>query len=389
MPDSDFTLAEKAFGKRADPALVVSYQSYQDALRFLHAALAQSSGIALLQGPSGSGKSTIAAVQRDWSALNSAVALLDGKHLSPRELLQGMLTQFGVENVSQHDDQMLQQLNSYMTGQVRDNRAPVLIIDNIDQTPTSSLRLLDWLSSLDAGSDVALRIVLTGKGRLSDLLQQDSMRYLAQRRPATYSLNPMSAQESMSYLRNRFIAAGGKGSKKVFSAEVCDDLRQKSRGWPGALNTHAIEVMNRMSELYSAHSAPRIVVTRDGETIAVHELTDRKYVIGRTDLADISIDDAYVSKTHAMLQVFANAIVLLDLNSTNGTTVNSQVAIKRVLRNNDIISLGRYRLKLENAPALDADLDKQIKMTDTITLESLEDLRRARAKRQVTALKNR
>lgn len=389
MPDSDFTLAEKAFGKRADPGLVVSYQSYQDALRFLNAALAQSSGIALLQGPSGSGKSTVAAVQRDWSALKSAVALLDGKHLSPRELLQGMLTQFGVENVSQHDDQMLQQLNSYMTSQVRANRAPVLIIDNIDQTPTSSLRLLDWLSSLDAGSDVALRIVLTGKGRLSSLLERDSMRYLAQRRPATYSLNPMSAQESMSYLRTRFIAAGGKGSAKVFSAEVCDDLRQKSRGWPGALNTHAIEVMNRMSELYAAHATPRIVVTRDGETVAVHELTDRKYVIGRTDMADITIDDAYVSKTHAMLQVFANAIVLLDLNSTNGTTVNSQVAIKRVLRNNDIISLGRYRLKLENAPAMDAELDRQIKMTDTIALESLEDLRRARAKRQVTALKNR
>ena len=63
--------------------------------------------------------------------------------------------------------------------------------------------------------------------------------------------------------------------------------------------------------------------------------------------------------------------------------------MKRVLRNNDIISLGRYRLKLENAPAMDVEMDKRIKMTDTVTLESLDDLRRARAKRQVTALKNR
>ena len=147
--------------------------------------------------------------------------------------------------------------------------------------------------------------------------------------------------------------------------------------------------MERMTELYTAHAPPRIIVSRDGETIAVHELTDRKYVIGRTDLADIPIDDPYVSKTHAMLQVYNNAIVLLDLNSTNGTTVNSQVAIKRVLRDSDVISLGRYRLKLENAPAMDAEMDKRIKVTDTITMESLEDLRRARAKRQVTALKNR
>lgn len=389
MMASDFTLAEKAFGKRANRSLVVSYQSYQDAMRFLAAALSQSNGIALLQGPAGSGKSTIARMQRDWSELNAPVALLDGKHLTPRALLQGMLRQFGVENVAQHDDQMLQQLNRHMTIQVKDGHAPVLIIDNVDKASTSALRLLDWLSSLDASSDVALRIVLTGKEKMSALLQNDSMRSLARRRPATYTLNPLSAQETMNYLRTRFIAAGGEGSARIFSAKVCEDLRQKSRGWPGALNEHAIQVMQRMTELYTAHAAPRIIVTRDGTTMDVHELTERKYVIGRTELADISIDDPYVSKTHAMLQVYSNAIVLLDLNSTNGTLVNSQVAVKRVLRDNDIISLGRYRLKLENAPALDADMDARIRVTDTLAVETLEDLRRARAKRQVTALKNR
>ena len=193
----------------------------------------------------------------------------------------------------------------------------------------------------------------------------------------------------MSYLRTRFIAAGGEGAERVFSAEVVEGLRQKSRGWPGALNECAFEVMQRMTELYAAHATPRITVTFDGSTVAVHELTERQYIIGRTELADIAIDDPYVSKTHAMLRVYANAIVLLDLNSTNGTTVNSQVAIKRVLRNNDIISLGRYRLKLENAPEMDAEMDRRIRVTDTVTLGSLEDLRKARAKRQVTALKNR
>jgi type II secretory pathway predicted ATPase ExeA len=389
MPDTDITLADKAFGKRADRALMVSYQSYHDALRFLSTALAQPNGIALLQGPNGSGKSTIARAQRDWSALHASVALLDGAHLRPRDLLKGMLTQFGIDNVSQHDDQMLQQLNSYMTGQARDGQAPVLIVDNVDRASVSTLRLLDWLSSLDAGSDVALRIVLTGKGQLSSFLKQDSMRCLARRRPATYALNPMSAQETMNYLRTRFIAAGGQGSERIFTPKVCEGLREKSRGWPGAMNRCAIEVMDRMSELYSAQATPRIIVTRDGETIDVHELTERKYVIGRTDLADITIDDVYVSKTHAMLQVYSNAIVLLDLNSTNGTTVNSRAAIKRVLRENDIITLGRYRLKLENAPDIDAEMDERIRMTDTITLQNLDDVRRKRAQRTVAALKNR
>jgi len=389
MPDSELSLANKAFGKYADPSLLVSYQSFQDATRFLASALEQKNGIALIQGPAGSGKSTIARSQRDWSALSSAVALLDGTHLTPRALLKGMLTQFGIDSVSEYDEHMLQQLNAYMTDQTRAGIAPVLIIDNIDRASTSALRLLDWLSSLDAGSDVALRIVLTGKEKLSALLQQDSMRSLARRRPATYTLNPLSAQETMIYLRTRFIAAGGEGSERIFPVDTCEALREKSCGWPGALNERAVEVMERMTELYSAHSTPRIVVSRDGHMIDVHELTERNYVIGRTDLADICIDDTYVSKTHAMLQVYSNAIVLLDLNSTNGTTVNSKVAIKRVLRDNDIISLGRFRLKLENAPAIDADMDERIRMSDTITLQNLEDVRRKRAQRHVTALKNR
>jgi pSer/pThr/pTyr-binding forkhead associated (FHA) protein len=88
-----------------------------------------------------------------------------------------------------------------------------------------------------------------------------------------------------------------------------------------------------------------------------------------------------------MVQVYANAIVLLDLNSTNGTTVNSKVVQRTVLRNNDIISLGRFRLKVENAPAISADVDERIKASDTMTLRTLEDVRRSRARRTISALK--
>lgn len=388
MPIQQSSLASKAFGKYADPSLIVAYQSHQDAMRFLASALAQNNGTAMLQGPAGSGKTTIAKAQRDWSKMNAAVAMLDGTKLTPRGLMHGMLSQFGIESVSQHDEHLLQQLNSYMTQQTRESHAPVLIIDNADRAATSTLRLLDWLSSLDAGSDVALRIVLTGKTAMAELLQQDSMRCLARRRPATYALNPLSAQETMIYLRTRLIAAGSEHSEKVFPADVCTSLREKSRGWPGALNTLATSAMERMTELYSAKPIPRIVVTHDGVTVADHELTERKYIIGRTDLADINIDDSYVSKTHAMLQVYSNAIVLLDLNSTNGTTVNSKVVHKTILRSNDIIALGRYRLKLENAPAVDAVMDERIKSSDTLTMQSLEDFRRIRARRQLVALKN-
>jgi len=387
MQVSGSSLSSKAFGELADSALIVAYQSHQDALRFLSSALGHANGVAFLQGPTGSGKTTIIKEQHDWSS--GAAALVDGGHLTPRRLIIDMLSQFGVQTVpQQHDELLLQLVNKFATEQTRSAESPVLFIDNADRATPSALRLINWLAALEAHGQYALRIVLTGKERLSLLLPNNSMRSLARRHPAAYSLNPLTEQETMIYLRTRLIAAGGERSEKVFTNDVCDKLFELSRGWPGALNEYALEVMDRITELESARPIPRVIVTRDGETIAEYELTERQYVIGRTDTSDIVIEDRYVSKMHAMLRVYANAVVLLDLNSTNGTTVNSTVVPRAVLRNNDIVVLGRHRLKIENVPAISAKMDERIKASDTVTMQHLDDVRRSRARRTITALKH-
>ncbi len=388
MQAHDSSLVSQAFGEHTDAGLIVAYQSHQDALRFLSSALDQANGLALLQGPTGSGKSTVIKEQLAWSSRDAAVALVEGIHLRPRRLLVDMLSQFGVQAASEYDEQLLHKLNNFLTEQTRFARPPVLVIDNADRMTSSAQRLLNWLAALETRGNFALRIILTGKEELSALPRQDSMRNLARRHPATYSLNPLTEQETLIYLRTRLIAAGGEHSEKVFPMDVCERLHELSFGWPGALNERAIDAMDRMTELKSATPIPRIIVTRDGETMAEYELTERQYVIGRAEISDILIEDPYVSKMHAMLQVYANAIVLVDLNSTNGTTVNSRIVVKSVLNSDDIISLGRHRLKVENAPAISEEMDERIKASDTMTMESLEDLRRSRARRTITMLKH-
>lgn len=389
MQNDSSSLAKHAFGNTAEAGLIVAYQSHQDALRFLSGALGQSNGAALLLGPKGSGKSTIIAEQVAWSSRDASVAHVDGVRLTPRLLLTAMLSQFDVRYSDQQDDQLLQRLNNFLTQQTREGRTPILIIDNADRATPSALRLLNWLSALEAGGSYALRMIVTGKEKLTSLLRSDSMRSFSRRHPGVYSLNPLTVRETMIYLRTRFIAAGGVQSENVFPVEVCEKLHELSGGWPGVLNTRAMEVIEHTAELQSARQRPRITVSKDGEILGRYELTEKLYVIGRTELADIVIEDSYVSKMHAMLQVYSNAIVMLDLNSTNGTTVNSKITMKSLLRNDDIISLGHYRLKVENVPAIDSEMDERIKGTDTITMQNLEDMRRTRARRTIKALKHR
>ena len=388
MPVHGSSLGSKAFGKDADRSLIVAYESRQDALRFLSAALSQSNGIALLQGPRGSGKSTVIAEQVAWLKREAPVALFDGSRESTRQLVSGMLRQYGVDVIPQNDEQMLQTLGNYLSQQTRMGQAPILVVDNADRLGSSTLSLLNWLTALDAKGRYALRIVLTGKERLAELASKHSMRNLERRHPAVFALNPLSRQEAVIYLRTRMIAAGGERSEEVFSIDVCERLHELSRGWPGLLNDNALEAMARMEELKDTRSAPRVIVTREGETLAEYAITKRETVIGRDEMADIVVKDVYVSKLHAMLQVYSNGLVLLDLNSTNGTIVNSVETPRRILRNNDIISLGQHRLKIENVPAVSREMAEKIQAADTLTLKNLDDIRLSRARHNIVAMKH-
>lgn len=388
MPENGSTLASRAFGEHADSALIVAYESHQDALRFLSAALSHANGIAMLQGPMGSGKTTVVKEQLGWSARDAQVAFVDGARLTPRQLAVRMLEQFGVESIPRDDEQMLESINRFLTQQARTAQAPVLIVDNADRARSSTLSLLNWLAALEVRNRYALRIVLTGRERLWALVSERSLRHLARRHPTTYSLNSLTRRETIIYLRTRLIAAGGERSEEVFPVDVCDRLYELSRGWPGRLNEYALGAMARGDELRDARPVPRIIVTRDGETIAKHDLKNKQYVIGRSDLADIVLEDNFVSNMHALLRVYANAIVLLDLNSTNGTTVNSIEVPRTVLRNNDIVSLGRHRLKIVNVPALSADMEEKVRAADTVVMKNLEDVRRSRARHNIAVKKH-
>jgi hypothetical protein len=57
------------------------------------------------------------------------------------------------------------------------------------------------------------------------------------------------------------------------------------------------------------------------------------------------IDNLAVSGEHAMIMTILNDSFLEDLGSTNGTLVNGQPIKKHFLQNNDVVELGKYKLK--------------------------------------------
>ena len=65
--------------------------------------------------------------------------------------------------------------------------------------------------------------------------------------------------------------------------------------------------------------------------------------IGRDPQSDIFLDDITVSRKHAQLKKKSEYLVE-DLNSLNGTYINSKSVSKASLSNGDELQIGKYRL---------------------------------------------
>jgi pSer/pThr/pTyr-binding forkhead associated (FHA) protein len=81
--------------------------------------------------------------------------------------------------------------------------------------------------------------------------------------------------------------------------------------------------------------------------------------IGRKPGNDIQIDDRAISGHHCQIITILNDSFLEDLESTNGTYVNSRRITKYALRNGDVINLGTHQLQYVNEFA-DPDSDNSM-----------------------------
>ena len=102
----------------------------------------------------------------------------------------------------------------------------------------------------------------------------------------------------------------------------------------------------------------KLILSMDGLVLKEISLSKERTTIGRKAHNDIQIDNLAVSGEHGVIVTILNDSFLEDLGSTNGTLVNGQPIKKHFLQPNDVIELGKYKLKYINeAPKVAAAAD--------------------------------
>ncbi|HEU0220030.1 MAG TPA: FHA domain-containing protein [Gallionella sp.] len=89
----------------------------------------------------------------------------------------------------------------------------------------------------------------------------------------------------------------------------------------------------------------------DGVVLKEYPLSKERMTIGRKAHNDIVIDNLAVSGEHAAIVTILHDSFLEDLDSTNGLEVNGVPTKKHFLQNNDLVEIGKYKLKYLNDQA--------------------------------------
>ncbi|HZE23565.1 MAG TPA: adenylate/guanylate cyclase domain-containing protein [Blattabacteriaceae bacterium] len=91
-----------------------------------------------------------------------------------------------------------------------------------------------------------------------------------------------------------------------------------------------------------------IISSPDGKN-GILELNKPVITVGRGNANDLVLNDASVSRFHAVFKLRDNSIFVADRGSTNGIVLNDEKISKETeLKNGDVALLGLYRLRLEN-----------------------------------------
>ena len=111
-----------------------------------------------------------------------------------------------------------------------------------------------------------------------------------------------------------------------------------------------------------------------------------RLLIGRSDHNDIAIGSRFVSRHHALLVRHGGSTFLMDLNSTNGTFVNSRRVSNYVLVHDDVITIGHHKIKFRDTDARTRGNLEGVEFADTAIMKTLQDMRNLLAQENTETL---
>jgi type II secretory pathway predicted ATPase ExeA len=380
MYEQHFGLTCRPFDLAPDPRFMYMTAQHARAVANMKFALLNGDSFVIITGEIGIGKTTILNTVLEQLGPDFVTAKLTHTTLSHIELLQALLSEFGMPNYRKKKVMLLDTLRAFFLKKHEEGKHVVIIVDEAQNLTGPALEELRLLSCIDTADRKIVSIVLTGQPNLDDLIDAPGLTQLRQRARLRQRLEALNEEETVDYLRHRLAVAGGE-LEKIFEPDAIKDVHRLTQGIPRLINTLCdtaltacmvedlpkvtLEVIDevvhelrwqwfeereaegeRAAEGQAASPpktrTPRVMlmVYKSGQFVEQAQATQFPFVIGRSNANDLVIIDKEVSRRHALIDCIGGIYVVEDL-SKNGILVNRKRRPRALLRSGDIVTFGQ------------------------------------------------
>lgn len=278
-----FGLKEMPFALTPDPGFFFNHTGHRQALNVLRVALETGEGFVKVTGEVGTGKTLLCRTLLDSLKDGYLTAWLPNPLLNPLELYRTVAEEIGlVPPAGAGFQDLLKMLTERIIAVNGIGRRVVIILDEVQAMPETSLEALRLLSNLETEKRKLLQIVLFGQPELDERLSRASLRQLRQRISFTYRLEPLDADGLRGYVAHRLLIAGHQGGA-LFRPSALKALNHSSRGVPRLVNILSHKALlaaygRGLREVDSTHIKAAARDTEDALILKHFDL--RRWVIG-------------------------------------------------------------------------------------------------------------
>lgn len=235
-----FGLNRNPFEIGPDPYFFYPTARHNEALANLYYGIRKKKGFVVVTGEVGTGKTLLIRCLMDALQRSQIeFAYVFNTQLSPDEFLRYVVGDFGLDvSPSPGKSEMLLALNEYLIQKHSRGQTTALIVDEAQNLHREVLEEIRLLTNLETTQQKLLQIVLVGQPELDAKLDSVKLRQLKQRIALRCNLEPLSLEETPTYIQRRLELAGaGKRAGEIFPKSAVERIHHYSHGIPRLINT--------------------------------------------------------------------------------------------------------------------------------------------------------
>jgi type II secretory pathway predicted ATPase ExeA/outer membrane protein OmpA-like peptidoglycan-associated protein len=227
---------ENPFGVTPDPRYLFASGTHREALAALVCGIECGLGFQALIAKPGMGKTTLLFHLLDHFKSTALTAFLFQTQCTGRELLQYLLAELGGTSQQPSFMELYEQLNEVLARAATEGKRVIVVVDEAQNLDDSVLETLRLVSNFETQSEKLVQIIIAGQPQLARKLASPDQEQLRQRLSTIARIEPLSLEETASYVNHRLTRAGYTG-QNLFTPSALELIWELSDGIPRRVNT--------------------------------------------------------------------------------------------------------------------------------------------------------